>query len=57
MAGVAMHGYTRDGKRRRAYRMVHGTRADADEERLRLLADMGPYPTLGDPMTMDEYYW
>ena len=53
----AMHGYTREGKRRRAYRTVHGTRADADEERLRLLADMGRYPTLGDPMTMDEYYW
>lgn len=53
----AMHGYTREGKRRRAYRTVHGTRADADEERLRLLADMGRYPTLGDPMTLDEYYW
>lgn len=53
----AMCGYTQTGKRRRVSRTVHGTEAQAVEARMKLLADMGKYPTLGDPMTLDEYYW
>lgn len=54
---TAMCGYTKEGKRRRVSRVVRGTRAQADIARIQLLADLGRYPTLGDPMTLDEYYW
>lgn len=54
---TAMCGYTQDGKRRRVSRVVRGTRAQADVARVQLLADLGKYPTLGDPLTLDQYYW
>ncbi|MEE6158589.1 hypothetical protein VXJ24_05355 [Olsenella sp. YH-ols2221] len=45
-------------RKARAYIQDHdGTEAQAVEARSRLLADMDRYPTLGDPMIMDEYYW
>lgn len=51
------HGYRQDGTRRVAYRTVRGTEAKAQEERIRLAAEMGVNPRLGDPMTLDDYYW
>lgn len=51
------HGYREDGSRRVAYRFVRGPESKAEEERIRLVAEMGRNPRLGDPMTLDEYYW
>lgn len=50
-------GYREDGSRRVAYRFVRGPESKAEEERVRLVAEMGRNPRLGDPMTLDEYYW
>lgn len=50
-------GYRGDGRQRTATRTVHGTAQDADAEIVRLAAEMGRSPTLGDPMTLDEYFW
>lgn len=51
------HGYRADGSRRIAYRYVRGPESRAQEERIKLAAEMGRNPRLGDPMTLDEYYW
>ena len=51
------HGLRRDGSPRVAYRTVHGTEADADRERDRLAAEMGVARTLGDRLTLDDYFW
>lgn len=51
------HGYRDDGSKRVAYRFVRGPESKAEEERIRLVAEMGRNPRLGDPMTLDEYYW
>ena len=51
------HGYREDGSRRVAYRFVRGPESKAEEERIRLVAEIGRNPRLGDPMTLDEYYW
>lgn len=51
------HGLRRDGSPRVAYRTVHGTEADADRERDRLAAEMGVARTLGDHLTLDDYFW
>lgn len=50
-------GYRRDGRRRTVSRTVHGTEDDALAARAGLEAEMGRSPTLGDPMTLDEYFW
>lgn len=50
-------GRRRDGSMRRKYRTIHGTEQDADAEIIRLAADMGRSPTIGDGMTMDDYFW
>ena len=49
-------GYRRDGSQRRVSRTV-ATEQEAEAMRVRLLAEMGAAPTLGDPMTLDAYFW
>lgn len=50
-------GYRRDGSTRRAYGTVRGTEADADAWIRRKAAEMGRASSVGDPMTLDEYFW
>ena len=50
-------GYRRDGSPRRAYGTVRGTEADADAWIRRKAAEMGRASSVGDPMTLDEYFW
>lgn len=50
-------GYRRDGSQRTAQVTVHGSERDADAARISLAAEMGRCPTLGDPMTLDEYFY
>lgn len=50
-------GYRADGSPRRAYGTVHGTSEDADEWIARTLAEMGRAASVGDPMTLDDYFW
>lgn len=46
-----------DGSRRRAWRTVRGTEADADAEIVRLADEMGRCAALGTSMTLDDYFW
>lgn len=46
-----------DGRRRRSTRVVRGSKADAEMELLRLRVEMGSRPTMGDAMTLGEYFW
>lgn len=50
-------GVREDGSRRRAWRTVRGTEADADAEIVRLADEMGRCAALGTGMTLDEYFW
>lgn len=50
-------GYRKDGSRRRVYSTVHGTEADAIAEIVILSQEMGRCLTVGDPMTLDTYFW
>ena len=50
-------GRTKSGMQRRVKRTVHGTHADAERERLRLLAEMGASPLVGDEVRMREYLY
>lgn len=50
-------GYTSEGKQRRMRKNVHGTEADADAAMVRLADEMGRTPALGDPLTLDAYFW
>lgn len=49
-------GYTSDGTQRRVSR-VAGTEAEADVMRVRLSAEMGRAPRMGDRLTLDQYFW
>lgn len=46
-----------DGRPRTVSRTVRGTKADAEMELVRLRAEMGASPVLGDEMTLDEYFY
>lgn len=48
-------GYRRDGSPRAVSRTA-ATEAEAEELRARLLMEMGECPTMGDPLTLDEYF-
>lgn len=50
------HGYRRDGRRRKSCVTVD-TEEEADAAIVRLASDMGVTPTMGDPMTLDSYFW
>ena len=52
----ASHGRRADGKPRRASKTVHGSKADAELELVRLRTLLGAKPNLGDCMTLDEYF-
>lgn len=54
---IATSGRRSDGKRRTKSRVVHGDRADAEAELVRLRVEMGADPCVGDSMTLDEYFW
>lgn len=49
-------GYRRDGRPRTVSRTAR-TEKEAEELRVRLLAEMGRMPTMGDPLTLDAYFW
>ena len=49
-------GYRADGQPRREYRYVEGTESEADEERIRLAAEMGRSATLGERSTLADYW-
>jgi len=51
------NGYREDGKRRRAYRTVHGSEVEADAAIVRLADEMGRCLSTGDAMTLDTYFW
>lgn len=51
------NGYRDDGKRRRAYRTVHGSSVEADAAIVRLADEMGRCLSTGDSMTLDTYFW
>ena len=50
-------GYTTEGKQRRICRRFHGNEAQADAEMVRLADGMGRSPAIGDPITLDVYFW
>lgn len=52
----AVAGRRSDGARRRMSRTVHGSKADAELELVRLRSEMGQSPNVGDEMTLDEYF-
>lgn len=49
-------GYTTGGTQRRVSRVVD-TEDEADAMRLRLSTEMGRSPTMGDRLTLDQYFW
>lgn len=51
------HGYTRSGGQRRKQVTIEGTEHDAEVAVIKLAVEMGKRPTLGDCMTLDEYFW
>lgn len=51
------NGYREDGKRRTAWRTVHGNEIEADAAIVRLAEEMGRCLSTGDEMTLDTYYW
>ena len=50
-------GVRRDGGRRTKSATVRGDEADADAAIVRLATEMGRSPTVGDPLTLDAYFW
>lgn len=50
-------GYNAHGSARRVSETVYGTSTDADRAIVRIASDMGRCLTLGDPMTLDTYFW
>ena len=50
------HGRRRDGSPRSVSRVV-ATEAEADAAIVTLAAEMGRSPSMGDPMTVDAYFW
>lgn len=50
------HGRRRDGSSRSVSRVV-ATEAEADAAIVALAAEMGRSPSMGDPMTVDAYFW
>lgn len=50
-------GYSHDGRQRRVSRTVHGSEREADAAISALVEEMGKSSTIGDPMTLDEYFW
>ena len=50
------HGRRRDGSPRTVSRVV-ATEAEADAAIVALAAEMGRSPSMGDPMTVDAYFW
>ena len=46
-----------DGKRRTAWRTVHGTDVDADAAIVKLADEMRRCASIGDDMTLDRYFW
>lgn len=50
-------GRRRDRSRRTKSVTVYGTEDDASAARVRLAAEMGRSPSLGDSMTVDQYFW
>ena len=55
---VAMSsGYRSDGRQRRVTRRIHGTERDAQRALVLLAEEMGRTPTLGDSMSLDDYFW
>ena len=50
-------GTREDGKRRTAYRTVHGNAVEADAAIVRLADEMGRCLLVGDSMTLSTYYW
>lgn len=49
-------GYTSSGSQRRVSRVVD-TEEEADAMRVRLSTEMGRSPTMGDRLTLDQYFW
>ena len=49
-------GYTSDARQRRVSRVVD-TETEADVMRVRLSAEMGRAPRMGDRLTLDQYFW
>lgn len=50
-------GTREDGKRRTAWRTVHGNEIEADAAIVRLASEMGRCLSVGDSMTLDTYFW
>ena len=50
-------GYRADGNQRTASATVYGSEQDAISQAVRMADDMGRSMTLGDPMTLDTYFW
>lgn len=50
------HGYRRDGKPREKSVTVHGSERDAHIRAAALAMEMGADPSIGDPLTLEEYY-
>lgn len=53
----AVSGRKADGKHRRVTKVVHGSKADAERELVKLRTEMGARPNMGDCMTLDEYFY
>ena len=49
-------GYRRDGSQRAVSRVAH-SEEEAEAMRVRLAAEMGRMPTMGDPLPLDTYFW
>lgn len=45
-----------DGKRRAVSRTVHGTEADVSVAAVRIMAELGSCPSVGDSVTLEQYY-
>lgn len=54
---TATHGRRADGAPRRKKRTVYGSRADAEQELLKLRIELGAKPNIGDAMTLNEYFY
>lgn len=50
-------GFRSDGKRRTINKTVYGTREDAERECIRLAYEMGMSPSVGDSLTLSQYYY
>lgn len=50
-------GTREDGRRRYAWRTIHGNEVEADAAIVKLADEMGRCLTIGDEMTLDTYFW